>query len=132
MRRLRFERRPEYEQAVRDEYIRMAGPVDQAPKVFYGYDLTGREVLHVLLSRETWAPGDDRWHISISGPGRVPTWEEISQACHEVRPGVPFAMGVPPKSWWMNVHPDVLHAWELKDEGMLAQWRANAKGHDPS
>jgi hypothetical protein len=80
-------------------------------------------VLHVLVSREEWRPGDERWHISISGPGRVPTWSEIAETCHELRPGVPFVLGVPPRSMWMNVHKDVLHALETKDDAMLEQWR---------
>lgn len=53
-------------------------------------------------------------------------------AAHDLRPGVPFCMGVPPRLWWMNVHPNVLHLWETRDDGLIEEWRANAQGHAPS
>ena len=43
-----------------------------------------------------------------------------------------IVMGVPPRSFWMNVHPDVLHLWEPRDEAMIEQWRANALGQVPT
>lgn len=108
-------------------------PGDPAvPRVFYALDNRGREQLHALVGREEWVPGDHRWHISVSGPARVPTWSEIAAACHELRPGVPFVMGVPPRSRWMNVHSDVLHCWETKDAALLDQWAANARGDAPT
>ena len=96
--------------------------------------------LTAILTREQW-PGDPegikRWHISLrygehSKDGRVPTWDEIVNTCHELRPGVPFVMGVPPRNLWLNVHPDVLHAWETKDEALLTQWKINATGQTPT
>lgn len=76
---------------------------------------------------------DMRWHISVryGDPGingRVPTWEEIVQTAHELRPGVPFVVGVPPRSWWMNVHPDVLHLVETRDAALIASWRDASRG----
>jgi hypothetical protein len=95
--------------------------------------------LTALVGREPLgADGDDwRWHISVryGDPGingRVPTWEEMVSAAHELRPGVVFVIGVPPRSWWMNVHEHVLHLHETSDEALIAQYRANALGQVPT
>jgi hypothetical protein len=73
-----------------------------------------------------------RWHISLQGPGRVPTWEELVMVAHELRPGVPFVVSVPPRSLWLNLHPHVLHLWETGDEALIAEWKANARGDVPT
>jgi hypothetical protein len=39
---------------------------------------------------------------------------------------------VPPRSWWMNVHPDVLHLHETTDEALIEQYRANAMQATPT
>ena len=128
---LSWRRQPEHEAKIRAMY-EADGSVDAAPQVHYGFDRDGVDRLHVLTSREEWVPGDVRWHVSISAEGRVPTWNEITEALHNLRPGVPFVLGVPPRSWWLNVHPYVLHAWETKDQPLLGQWRANRRGDTPS
>ena len=91
--------------------------------------------LMALRTREPWGPQRDdlRWHISvrygeIGFNGRVPDWEELVDAAHSLRPGVPFVIGVPTQNLWMSVHPHVLHLWETRDENMLHQWRENAGG----
>jgi hypothetical protein len=91
-----------------------------------------RGPIRALVGREVWRDGTTRWHISVSGPGRVPTWDELVEAAHALRPGVPFTMGVPPRSWWMNVHPHVLHMWESRDRGLIDEWQTNAQGHEPT
>lgn len=88
--------------------------------------------VRALVGREVWRDGTTRWHISASCEDRVPNWEELVMAAHDLRPGVPFCMGVPPRLWWMNVHPNVLHLWETRDDGLIEEWRANAQGHAPS
>lgn len=88
--------------------------------------------VRALVGREVWRDGSTRWHISCSCEDRVPSWEELVTVAHELRPNVPFCMGVPPRAWWMNVHPNVLHLWETRDEGLVQQWRDNAQGHEPS
>jgi hypothetical protein len=92
--------------------------------------------LTAAMGREPYGHGNDdvRWHISVryGDPGingRVPTWEEIVQTAHELRPGVPFVVGVPPRSWWMNVHPDVLHLVETRDQALIESWRDERQGH---
>jgi hypothetical protein len=42
---------------------------------------------------------------------------------------VPFVVGVPPRSWWMNVHPDVLHLVETRDQALIESWRDERQGH---
>jgi hypothetical protein len=90
-----------------------------------------RSGLSALVGREVWkGESEPRWHISLrygspDRDGRVPTWDELVNAAHALRPGVPFVVGIPPRSWWMSVHPDVLHCWETRDAAMIEQWRQN-------
>lgn len=97
-------------------------PPERFPRYF-----TDPSGLIALVGREPVADGDERWHISLRHKDRVPTWDELARAGHELRPGVCFVIGVPPRSWWMNVHEDVLHLWELKDEPIMALWRAESQ-----
>jgi hypothetical protein len=95
--------------------------------------------LTALVGREPYGHGDDdwRWHISVryGDPGvngRVPTWEELVNAAHSLRPGVCFVIGIPPRSWWMNVHPHVLHLIETRDEPLIQSYRDNAMAATPT
>lgn len=96
--------------------------------------------LTAFIGREPYGPYDDpdvRWHISVryGNPGengRIPTWEEVVQTAHELRPGVVFVVGVPPRSWWLNVHPHVLHLVETRDEPLIESFRGQALAHAPS
>lgn len=89
-------------------------------------------LLAALVSRDEITPGDERWHISVQHRDRVPAWNELAAAGHELRPGVVFAIGVPPRSWWINVHEHVLHLWELRDAAFVEQWKLERQGHTPS
>ena len=91
-------------------------------------------LLAALVSRDgiDFNPPGRRYHISIQHRDRVPSWNEFAAACHELRPGVVFVIGVPPRSWWLNVHEHVLHAWELKDDALIAQWKFERQGHTPT
>ncbi len=94
-----------------------------------------RNSLAAMVGREPVArDGHDdlRWHISVQHKGRVPTWEEMVRAAHDLRPGIVFVIGVPPRSMWMNVHPNVLHLWELRDENLVGQWRFEGRGDQPT
>jgi hypothetical protein len=123
---------PEHEATMRKLYAQRGGRPDEVPKVYYGYDRAGREVLHALVSREEIVPGDSRWHISLSAEKRLPRWNELAEAVHDLRPGVPFCIGIPPKSWWINVHEFVLHAYEIKDDNLVGQWRFEGRGDTPT
>jgi hypothetical protein len=107
---------------------RMMGADVPPPQVF------ARGDVRVMLGREPVAEDgtDPRWHLSIASPDRVPSWAEIVNAAHALRPGVVFVIGVPPRSWWLNVHPNCLHLWEMRDANLAGQWRAERQGHEPS
>jgi hypothetical protein len=88
----------------------------------------------VIVSRDPLCGDRDdmRWHVSVAGERDVPTWADLAAIAHGARPGVPFALGVPPRSWWLNVHEHCLHLWEVVDRPLLAQWRSERVGHTPT
>lgn len=86
--------------------------------------------LQAIVSRDDLGDGDLRWHISLSRKDRVPTWDELAKCAHHLRPGIVFCVPMPPRSWWLNVHPNCLHLHEIKDERLVDQWRAERKGHE--
>lgn len=90
------------------------------------------KLLEALVGRESIADGDPRWHISIRAHGRVPSWDELVDAAHELRPGVVFCMPMPPRSWWINVHEHVLHLWEIRDANLERQWEGERLGQVPT
>jgi hypothetical protein len=56
------------------------------------------------------------WHMSISHPNRYPTFDEIRDARYEFMPdNIVAAMLYPPKSEYINVHPNCFHLWEIKE-----------------
>lgn len=60
-----------------------------------------------------------RWHLSISAPGRLPTYEELKKARYEFLPDEIYAAQIfPPQSEFVNVNPHVLHLWEIRDAPM--------------
>lgn len=88
--------------------------------------------MSALVGREPVADGDLRWHISLSYADRLPDWDDLVDAAHALRPGVPFVIGIPPRSWWINVHRYTLHLYETVDPHLLAQWREERRGDAPS
>lgn len=133
MSELIWRRQQKHEEAVLVAWLANGGRAP-GPRVFYAYrnDNMREDVLHALLSRDGIANDVKRWHLSVSGNGRVPTWDELANAAHALRPGVAFAAGVPPRSWWINVHEDVLHLWEIDDPPLLDQWRSERRGDTPT
>lgn len=56
------------------------------------------------------------WHLSISHPTRYPTWDEIKEARYYFCPDeVTMGMLLPPKSEYVNVHPNCFHLHEVAD-----------------
>ena len=58
------------------------------------------------------------WHISISHPYRYPNWNEIYQAWYDLVPDAALITGaiiLPPKSEYVNLHPNCFHVHQLKD-----------------
>jgi hypothetical protein len=88
--------------------------------------------LAAIISRDDLGEDRLRWHISLAHESRIPTWEELVMAAHDLRPGVPLVIGIPPRSWWVNVHPHVLHMTELRDQPLIDQWRFERQGHEPT
>lgn len=122
------EQHPEFIAMWRKQY----GDHVPVPRAFYHND--GRTA---FVGREPYGKDDWRWHISLRAgelevDGRPPTWDEMVDTAHALRPGVPFIVGIPPRSFWMNIHPHVLHMIETRDEPLLEQWRANARGDKPT
>jgi len=63
----------------------------------------------------------DRHHLSIAHPKRYPTWDEIKEARYRFLPGDCYmAMMFPPKEYWLNVHKNAFHLWEVKE--LKLQW----------
>lgn len=114
-----------------DEYLRAwaaaTAPDGEPPPTFYL-----RGLLKVGVGREPLGGGPPRWHLSVSHRDRIPSWEELVKVAHEVRPGVGFVLSLPPRSWWMNVHPNVLHLVETFDVYLIEDWRIEARGDRPT
>ncbi len=73
--------------------------------------------LRAIVSQD---PPDARWHISISHPHRYPTWDEIKRSRYELIPDSVFmAMLLPPKSQYVNVHPNCFHLHEWRDNEVI-------------
>jgi len=87
--------------------------------------------LTVFVGREPFMRGGNLgWHLSIShrsnsilspiggpAPGRIPTWEEITQARYDLCPDQAYmAMILPPKAEYVNLHPTTMHLYEVEGE----------------
>jgi hypothetical protein len=120
---------PEFVHAWHEEFGELVNP----PEVWDHRD--GRSA---LLGREPIGNDDEwRWHItvrhgSIGSHGRIPSWEELVATAHELRPGVVFVVGIPPRSWWINAHPHVVHLWETTDAHLIEQWRRARREDRPT
>lgn len=96
-------------------------------------DLIDRGALHaavysmgectVFVAREPQgADGTYLWHLSISAPGRYPTWDEIKAARYRLLPQeLCFCMFLPPPDLYTDVSgmtgqtSTVFHVWEVDD-----------------
>jgi hypothetical protein len=57
------------------------------------------------------------WHLSISAKNRYPTWDEIAHARYKLLPeDIYVAMMLPPPPFYVNVHPNCFHLWEIPKE----------------
>lgn len=60
---------------------------------------------------------DGLWHMSISFPNRLPTYDELKKARYKYLPEVHYAAQIfPPESEFVNVHPYCIHLWELGEK----------------
>lgn len=70
-----------------------------------------------------------RWHLSISHPFRLPTWDEINAARDACIPAdVWLCQPMPPKEYWVNLHAHTLHLWQVRDRELIAQWAFDGCG----
>lgn len=97
--------------------------------------MRGRDGLYVVISRDPLPRSvasqqitgkkktdpDWRWHVTVGNDTRRATWEEARDAAHELRPGITFALLIPPIGWWTNVDSRAIHLWEVKDDN-LEDW----------
>lgn len=66
----------------------------------------------VLISRQKVG-----WHLSISRPERLPSWEEVRDARYELIPDeATMAMLLPPRSEYVNVHQFCFQLYEIPGE----------------
>jgi hypothetical protein len=90
----------------------------------------------VIVSRDPFrtAEGlpDYRWHVSVAGQEKVPEWRAFVAIVQAVRPGVMFCVPMPPRTFWMNCDPRVLHVHETRDQTLIAQWRFEGRGDTPT
>ncbi len=62
---------------------------------------------------------EGRWHPSMSHPYRYPTWDEIYTARYDLLPDrINVAIILPPKSEYVNIHPNCFHLHQLRDDEM--------------
>ena len=53
-----------------------------------------------------------RWHVSVSHPRRVPSWDEMRTAREAMTSdAVTMAILMPPSAQYVNVHDYCLHLW---------------------
>jgi hypothetical protein len=57
------------------------------------------------------------WHLSVSRPDRLPTWEEVRDARYALIPDeATMALLLPPRSEYVNVHEYCLQMYEIPGE----------------
>lgn len=71
--------------------------------------------LYVISAKE-----DGRWHMSISHPKRLPSWEEIKDARKAtLPPNIFLCVLFPPEEFWLNIHDYCMHLWQIEDEKLI-------------
>ena len=71
---------------------------------------------------------EPRWHLSISHESRYPTWEEIGEARDRLLPDDAFmCVPMPPRAYWLSIHPNCFHLWEFRDDNLQAQMIAEGE-----
>lgn len=67
---------------------------------------------NVILSKQKAG-----WHLSISKPNKMPTWEEVRDARYALIPDeATMALLLPPQSEYVNVHEFCLQMYEIPGE----------------
>jgi hypothetical protein len=72
--------------------------------------------LRVMVSISTVKDGSEWYHLSVSRPNRLPTWQELMKAKLEfLGPHVEAYQVLPAESDYVNLHPNCLHLWSPVD-----------------
>lgn len=54
-------------------------------------------------------------HLILSCNDRLPSYKEVKAARYQICPDIPYMAQVfPPKDEFVNLHPNVLHLWEIE------------------
>lgn len=54
--------------------------------------------------------------MSVSHPLRLPSWDEMRTARERMTPDrVTMALILPPRAQYVNIHPNCLHLWQIKE-----------------
>jgi hypothetical protein len=62
------------------------------------------------------------WHLSISRPDRLPSWEEIRDARYALIPDeVTMAALLPPRAEYVNVHEFCMQLYQVPDDYVARQ-----------
>jgi hypothetical protein len=70
--------------------------------------------LRIWITRDLYNNNELRWHMSISCAHRYPVWDEIRDARYALMPDdITVAMFLPPKSEYVNLHPNCFHLHEV-------------------
>lgn len=90
--------------------------IDMMPKESINHQAWMMGQCSVLYSLD-----DGRHHLSIAHPTRYPSWIEIKTARYKFLPDDCYmAMMFPPKEYWLNLHNNAFHLWEVKE--LKLQW----------
>lgn len=69
------------------------------------------DCLQVLITNE-----NNLLHLSVSHRTRYPTWDEIKEVRYALLPdGKTFAILLPPKAQYVNLHPNCFHLHEVPE-----------------
>lgn len=87
------------------------------------------QVFQRRLLRAIRSVDNGRLHLSVSREERLPTWADVRDARYDLLPDeLTFAMLLPPREIYVNVHPNTFHLWEVddprEDDAEIAKLRA--------
>jgi hypothetical protein len=77
----------------------------------------GSRVFTLGSCRAIVSQGATGWHLSISRPDRLPTWEEVRDGRYALVPDeATMALILPPRDEYVNVHEFCFHLREIPGE----------------
>lgn len=75
-----------------------------------------RTALQVIISKSKTRDEREWWHVSISRPDRMPTWQELCKVRKDFfTEDVEFYQVLPRRQDYVNVHTFCLHIWSPLD-----------------